>query len=189
MTSPTGPDQNHPQGQPGYGASQPPAGSTSPGYGAPGYGPPGYGPPGYEQGNVPAPSYAAGPPPTAGVMPFPDAVRSVLTQYVTFTGRARRSEYWWFALFNFGVSLLAGVIDAVIGVALLQWVVTLGLLLPSLAVGVRRLHDTGRSGWWLLIGLVPLVGAIVLIVFFCTDSQREANRWGSSPKYQGAASY
>jgi uncharacterized membrane protein YhaH (DUF805 family) len=61
--------------------------------------------------------------------------------------------------------------------------------LPSVAVGVRRLHDTGRSGWWLLIGLIPLVGAVVLIVFFCTDSERGPNRWGPSPKYQGAVGY
>ncbi|TFV46844.1 DUF805 domain-containing protein [Blastococcus sp. TF02A-35] len=119
-------------------------------------------------------------------MPLPDAVRSVLTQYAGFSGRARRSEYWWFALFSFGVSVLASAIDAMIGASVVSLIVSLGLLIPSLAVGVRRLHDTNRSGWWLLIALVPLVGAIVLIVFFCTDSERGPNQWGPSPKYQPA---
>ena len=114
-------------------------------------------------------------------MSFAEAVRSALTQYATFTGRARRSEYWYFVLFNVIVSIVASIIDAVIGVQLVSWIVTLGLLVPGLAVTVRRLHDTGRSGWWILIGLVPLVGAIILIVFACQDSQPD-NQYGPSPK-------
>jgi uncharacterized membrane protein YhaH (DUF805 family) len=177
MSSPTGPDQNTPQGgspqegQPGWGTPQPP--------------PPGYNPPGYS----PAPSYNAGPAYSPPVMPFPDAVRSVLTQYVTFTGRARRSEYWWFVLFNVIVSAVAGLLDAIIGGYFFQVIVGLGLLLPALAVGARRLHDIGRSGWWLLIGLVPFVGAILLIVWFCQDSQPGSNEHGPSPKYPAASGH
>lgn len=115
-------------------------------------------------------------------MTFGDAVRSVLTQYAGFSGRARRSEYWYFFLFNFVVSMVASVVDAALHSVVLGLIVTLGLILPTLAVGVRRLHDIGRSGWWLLIGLIPLVGAIVLIVFACTDSEPGPNRFGPSVK-------
>lgn len=115
-------------------------------------------------------------------MTFGDAVRSVLTQYTGFSGRARRSEYWYFLLFSFLVSTVASMIDAALHSVVLGLLVTLGLILPSLAVGVRRLHDIGRSGWWLLIALIPLVGAIVLIVFACTDSQPGPNRFGPPVK-------
>ena len=167
MTSPTGPDghESPAQGYPGYTSSQ----------GYPGYG--------SGHGYAPAPAYLGASTYNGEVLPFPDAVRSALAQYATFTGRARRSEYWWFALFNLGLSMVAAVLDAVLGAPLTQWIVALGLLVPSLAVAVRRLHDIGRSGWWLLITLVPLAGAVILIVFLCTDGERGANRWGPSPKY------
>lgn len=116
-------------------------------------------------------------------MSFQDAVRSALTQYVTFSGRARRSEYWFFALFNFLVLMVASFIDRAIGLnSALYGVVALALLLPGLAIGARRLHDTNRSGWFLLLGLIPFVGAIVLIVFFVQDSQAGSNQYGPSPK-------
>ncbi|WP_446215674.1 DUF805 domain-containing protein [Micromonospora sp. IBHARD004] len=123
-------------------------------------------------------------------MSFTAAIRSVLTQYVGFTGRARRSEYWWFALFTVLVGLAAAILDGVLGTTLgsrgstgvIGIIVNLALLLPTLAVGVRRLHDTDRSGWWLLIGLVPIVGAIVLLVFFVLDSTPGTNRFGANPK-------
>jgi uncharacterized membrane protein YhaH (DUF805 family) len=118
-------------------------------------------------------------------MSFGDAVRSVLTQYVGFSGRARRSEYWYFFLFNVLVSsairLVASLLNAPL-LSLLGVLVALAFLLPGLAVSVRRLHDTGRSGWWLLIGLIPLAGAIVLLVFFCTDSEPGPNRFGPPVK-------
>jgi uncharacterized membrane protein YhaH (DUF805 family) len=122
-------------------------------------------------------------------MSFQDAVRTCLQQkYVDFSGRARRSEYWFFVLFYVIVRFVANIIDAIIGTrgfavnqGLLGTLVALALLLPGLGVGVRRLHDTGRSGWWLLIGLIPLVGAIVLIVFFVQDSQPD-NQYGPNPK-------
>jgi uncharacterized membrane protein YhaH (DUF805 family) len=128
-------------------------------------------------------------------MSFQDAVRTCLTQkYVDFSGRARRSEYWFFLLFTVVVSIVASIIDTILGTrssagtGLIQGLAGLALLLPGLAVGVRRLHDTSRSGWWLLIGLVPFVGGIVLIVFFVQDSHGE-NQYGPSPKAFGAPMY
>ncbi|MFI6254892.1 DUF805 domain-containing protein [Micromonospora zamorensis] len=122
-------------------------------------------------------------------MSFIAAVKSVFSQYVGFTGRARRSEYWWFVLFTVIVSIVAAILDSALGLTFengttgfIGLVVNLALLLPTLAVAVRRLHDTDRTGWWVLIGLVPLVGAIVLIVFFVSDSTHGANRFGPSPK-------
>lgn len=115
-------------------------------------------------------------------MSFADAVRSCLTQYVGFSGRAGRSEYWFFVLFNFLVSIVAGVVDGILGIGVLGVVVFLGLLLPGLAAAVRRLHDGGRSGWWMLVLLVPLVGPIVLIVFLVQDGKPGDNQYGSNPK-------
>ena len=115
-------------------------------------------------------------------MSFPDAVRHVLSHYADFSGRARRSEYWWFALFNLLVNLAAQLVDNSFNTTpLFELLVTLGLFVPALAVGVRRLHDIGRSGWWLLIGLIPLVGFIILIVWFVGDSKPD-NQYGPSPK-------
>jgi len=125
---------------------------------------------------------------------FSDAVRSVLTRYAVFSGRARRSEYWFFVLFNVLVSIVAAVLDRAVGsdlgggTGVVSLVVTLALLVPGLAVSWRRLHDTGRSGAWFLIVLVPLVGPIVLLVFQCLDSQPGANRFGPSPKGEVYAS-
>jgi uncharacterized membrane protein YhaH (DUF805 family) len=118
-------------------------------------------------------------------MSFADAVRSALSKYVTFSGRARRSEFWWFALFSIIVSIVASVLDRIMGTAFVSILAGLALLLPSLAVTVRRLHDTGRSGWWILIGIIPLIGAIVLLVFECQDSQPGSNSHGASPKPTG----
>lgn len=115
-------------------------------------------------------------------MSFVDAVRSVLTQYAVFSGRSRRSEYWFYTLFAIVVSIVAAQIDAALGVQFVSIVLALGLFLPGLGVSIRRLHDTGRSGWWLLIGLVPIVGLIVLIVFYVQDSQPTVNAYGPSPK-------
>ena len=121
-------------------------------------------------------------------MGFVDAVKICLTEkYCNFEGRARRSEYWWFALCNGVVSYVANLIGGFISptVALvLVCIVSLGLLLPGLGVCVRRLHDIGKSGWLVLLSLIPLVGAIILIVWFCKDSDRNANQYGPSPKYQ-----
>jgi uncharacterized membrane protein YhaH (DUF805 family) len=126
-------------------------------------------------------------------MTFTSAVRSVLTQYVGFQGRARRAEYWWFALFSVLVGIATTILDLALGTdfensalsgGFFNLIANLALLLPSLAVAVRRLHDTDRTGWWLLIGLIPLLGAIVLLVFFVQDGTPGQNRFGPSPKYR-----
>jgi uncharacterized membrane protein YhaH (DUF805 family) len=111
----------------------------------------------------------------------------VLRQYADFAGRARRKEYWMFTLVNVIISIVLAIIDnvleiSVLTVGVLGLLYSLAVLLPNLAVGVRRLHDTGRSGWWLLIGLIPLIGTIVLIVFFATDGERQPNTYGPDPK-------
>ncbi|RUO30060.1 DUF805 domain-containing protein [Aliidiomarina sedimenti] len=113
----------------------------------------------------------------------------VLKQYAVFQGRARRKEYWMFILFNLIVSFVLGFIDGVIGtfdaeigLGLLSGVYALAIFIPSLAVLVRRLHDTGRSGWWIFISLIPLIGLIVLLVFLVQDSNPEDNIYGSNPK-------
>jgi uncharacterized membrane protein YhaH (DUF805 family) len=113
---------------------------------------------------------------------FGAALSSCFNQYVGFSGRARRSEYWFFALFCFLVDVAASMLDAALGVRVLSVLAGLALVLPTLAVTVRRLHDTDRTGWWLLIGLVPVAGVIVLLVFVCLDSQPFPNRYGPSPK-------
>lgn len=112
-----------------------------------------------------------------------------LKKYTVFTGRARRREYWFFVLFNILISAALGVVDyftrtynAEYGIGLLGAVYALGVLLPAIAVTVRRLHDTGRSGWWLLIVLVPIIGGIVLLVFMVLDGQPGDNQYGPSPK-------
>lgn len=111
-----------------------------------------------------------------------EAVRSVLTHYATFSGRSRRAEFWWFTLFTLVLSVVLGVLDRAIGSNVPGSLVSLALLLPSIAVTVRRLHDTGRSGLWYLIVLIPLVGGIILIVWCAKDSEPEPNRFGPSPK-------
>ncbi|MFF3407258.1 DUF805 domain-containing protein [Streptomyces sp. NPDC002742] len=112
----------------------------------------------------------------------------VLKKYATFNGRARRQEYWMFALINVIIAVALLVVDAsLLGTGVIVPVYELAVLLPSLAVGVRRLHDTGRSGWWMLIAFVPLVGGIVLLVFLASDSKPETSEYGPSPKLAGTA--
>jgi uncharacterized membrane protein YhaH (DUF805 family) len=113
----------------------------------------------------------------------------VLRQYAVFTGRARRTEYWMFTLFSVIIALVLAVLDYALGLSfmpggtgLLGLLYSLAVLLPSLGVSIRRLHDTGRSGWWLLIALVPLVGGIVLIVFLATAGTVGSNSYGPDPK-------
>ncbi len=110
-------------------------------------------------------------------------ITCVQEKYTTFSGRASRSEYWYFALFNFLASVIAGIIDAAVfgDSGIINLIVALGLLLPGLAVGVRRLHDIGKSGWWLLISLIPLIGIIILIVFYCKKSDPDTNEYGPHP--------
>ncbi len=109
----------------------------------------------------------------------------VLKKYAVFSGRASRKEYWMFVLWNFIVYLVLFLLTYVSRNALtmgIYYLYALGVLVPSLAVLARRLHDTSRSGWWILIGLVPFVGAIVLLVFALTGSKPGDNQYGPSPK-------
>jgi len=113
----------------------------------------------------------------------------VLKKYAVFDGRSRRSEYWYFVLFNFLISTALTLVDLGIGaynkkanVGLLSTIYGLAILIPSIAVGIRRLHDTNRSGWWLLIALIPIVGTIVLIYFLVLDSDAGENQYGANPK-------
>lgn len=115
-------------------------------------------------------------------MSFQDAVRTVLTKkYADFSGRARRSEFWWFFLFNAIVNVITEVIDRGLDTQLVGLLVSLALLIPGLAVGARRLHDTGRSGWWQLIALT-IVGIIPLIIWWAQEGKPEANEHGPNPK-------
>lgn len=109
---------------------------------------------------------------------------SVLRQYAVFSGRARRTEYWMFVLCNVIVMLLLGMVDKLIGGdnELISSIYSLAVLLPSLAVAARRLHDTDRSAWWLLLGLIPIIGTLVLIYFMVCNGQQGPNRFGDDPK-------
>ena len=110
----------------------------------------------------------------------------VLKKYAVFSGRARRKEYWMFFLFNIIIFIALGVIETIVGInPVLTLFYMLAILLPGLAVTLRRLHDTGKSGWWLLIGIVPLIG-IVILVFMVQDSQAGDNQYGPNPKAAAA---
>ncbi|MFD5494605.1 DUF805 domain-containing protein [Streptomyces sp. NPDC001812] len=106
----------------------------------------------------------------------------VLKKYAVFNGRARRKEYWMFTLFSVIVSIVLTAVDAAIGIQVLQPIYAIAVLLPTLAVTVRRLHDTNRSGWWIFIALIPLVGFIVMLVFLATEGTPGENKYGANPK-------
>ena len=124
-----------------------------------------------------------------------EAVANVFKNYANFKGRARRSEYWWFLVFNSLVSIFLNCIIQPIAnsnpnsmflvcLALVLYLAYLvGMIIPAWAVTVRRLHDIGKSGWWWLIALIPIVGSLVLLVWSCQDSDVCENKYGSSPKY------
>ncbi|MEU4032615.1 DUF805 domain-containing protein [Streptomyces collinus] len=111
----------------------------------------------------------------------------VLKKYAVFSGRARRQEFWMFALFNFIINIVLTVVDNAIGSSIPGLIYALAVLIPGLAVTVRRLHDTGRSGWAILISLIPLVGTIILIVWLAGEGKAEPNEHGANPKYATAA--
>jgi len=113
----------------------------------------------------------------------------VLKKYAEFNGRARRMEYWMFALFNFIIAIVLNVLTTIIGEPVLIAIpalYSLFVLIPGLAVTIRRLHDTGRSGWWILIVLVPVIGGLVLLVFMFLDSDAGDNEYGPNPKLAAA---
>ena len=123
-----------------------------------------------------------------------------LKQYADFGGRARRTEFWMFVLVNALISIVLGIIDTVTGTAnayavagtasyspgILGTIYGLAVLIPTIAVTVRRLHDTDRSGWWFFIQLIPIVGSIVMLVFMCLEGTRGPNRFGADPKLVAA---
>jgi len=121
-------------------------------------------------------------------MNFQTAVRTcLLEKYVTFSGRARRSEFWWFALFNLIGNAVFGIIDGSMGSGmgqgggLIGGLFSLAIFLPSISVSVRRLHDIGKSGWWLLIALVPVIGWLVLLYWYVQQGMAETNEFGDNP--------
>ena len=114
-------------------------------------------------------------------MNFSEAISSGFSNYVNFAGRAIRSEYWYWVLFVFLAEIVTGIVDFVIGAQITTTIFALAVLLPGLAVAVRRLHDLDRSGWWVLLALIPLIGAIVLLVWFCARGTEGSNRFGPDP--------
>ncbi|MBI1220515.1 MAG: DUF805 domain-containing protein [Rhodobacteraceae bacterium] len=131
-------------------------------------------------------------------MDFKTSVTTCLSKYATFSGRARRSELWWFVLFNVILSIIAGILDRMLfGVhdmhmgaadagmsfnyqpSLIGSVVSLALLLPNLAVAARRMHDIDRSGWWLLIVFIPIIGWLVLLYWYIKEGTQGPNRFGA----------
>ena len=127
-------------------------------------------------------------------MNFVEAVRSGFNNYANFSGRALRSEYWWWVVFVWIAGVVAGIIDNVLGWRVYETtlngmqqgsgpvavIVGLALIIPGLAVAVRRLHDTDRSGWWLLISIIPIIGWLVLLYFFVISGTPGPNKYGPS---------
>ena len=115
-------------------------------------------------------------------MDFKTAVTTVLQKkYADFSGRASRSEFWWFTLFAFIVNMLSNIIFGAIGIGFLAMIVSLALLVPSIAVAVRRLHDRDMIGWWVLLGLVPVIN-IALLVICALEGTAGPNKYGADPK-------
>ncbi len=125
-------------------------------------------------------------------MSFGQAVSTVFSKYATFSGRARRSEYWWWYLFTILVTAIAFILDAVLkintlggdGGVKIGWIyviVSLALVIPTVAVTVRRLHDSGHSGWWWLAVFICGIGGIIILIFVLQDSKPD-NQWGPNPK-------
>ena len=112
---------------------------------------------------------------------FVGALKDGFARYVDFGTRSTRSQFWWWTLWSILISAGSTALDATLGTPI-GLLTSLAMLLPSVAVAIRRLHDIGRTGWWYLIVLVPFVGWIVLIVFFCTKSQDGPNQWGDAPR-------
>ena len=107
----------------------------------------------------------------------------VLKKYAVLKGRARRTEYWMFVLFNCIIAFLLGIVDGIVGsFGVIGLIYCLAVLIPGTAVFVRRLHDTDRSGWWFLIAFLPIIGLIVLLFFMVQDSKPGENRYGKNPK-------
>ena len=115
-------------------------------------------------------------------MNFTKSIETCFNKFANFDGRARKSEFWWFQLFCIIVQIIGSIIDAILGYTeLFVWIGYIVVLLPSLAVGARRLHDTGRSGWWQLL-VLTIIGVIVLIVWWVADGEKKKNKFGNPIK-------
>lgn len=117
---------------------------------------------------------------------FSRAVRMAFDSYCRFQGRSSRSEYWWWVLFVAILSFCIGIVEGILGFSMTavqttSGILSLVLLLPGLGLSVRRLHDIGKSGWWVLLGFIPVVGAIILITWFARNSEMTENRYGPVP--------
>ncbi|MBM3666248.1 MAG: DUF805 domain-containing protein [Actinobacteria bacterium] len=115
-------------------------------------------------------------------MSFSEAVKSGFDHYVKFDGRAARPAFWWWYLFEILVVVGAYIVDAILDTGFFYFIAVIGLLLPTLSVAIRRLHDTDRTGWWILIGFVPLIGFIVLLIFYLEKSNPGDNKYGPDPQ-------
>ena len=111
-----------------------------------------------------------------------EAVQSGFQHFVNWKGRASRPAFWWFFLFYVITLVVTGIIDQLIGTGILYIIAAVAFILPLLSVQVRRLHDTGRTGWWWWIGIIPIVGTIVLIVFYLLASEEGENQYGPNPQ-------
>ena len=115
-------------------------------------------------------------------MSLTEAIQSVFQKYAVFTGRARRSEYWYWTLFNICVSMLIYAVASYAKMPILSSIWAIAVFIPSLAVAIRRLHDIGKSGYYYLFVLIPIVGPIILIIWFTKDSEEDTNEYGTNPK-------
>jgi uncharacterized membrane protein YhaH (DUF805 family) len=120
-------------------------------------------------------------------MTFTEAIKDGFDHYTKFNGRAARPAYWWWFLFGILVAIGANIIDAILGTwGVVNGLAALALLLPGLSVSIRRLHDTDHTGWWILIGLIPIIGFIVLLIFYLREGDAVENKYGPPPA-DGAA--
>lgn len=134
---------------------------------------------------MPPMTHTAGDPARADANTFVGALKDGFARYVDFKSRSTRPQFWWWMLWSVLIGIVAAILDASLGMGdtgPINMLTSLAMFLPSIAVSIRRLHDIGRTGWWYLIVLVPLVGVIVLLVFFCTKTKDETNQWGTPPK-------
>jgi uncharacterized membrane protein YhaH (DUF805 family) len=113
----------------------------------------------------------------------------VLKKYAVFSGRARRKEYWQYTLFTCIALVALVIVGAVVHTMIPYFVYLIAVIVPTLAVGVRRLHDTGKSGWFILLGFIPVVGGLIMLVFLCAAGERGMNAYGPDPKEPAAHAF